>query len=90
MAAVVAPNAWIATAYLLGYPLLRLVMAWIAGVWGVGDEILRKKLWLVPMRDAIHFVVWLAGFGSNRVKWGDVEYEIREGRMIVVPSRESI
>jgi ceramide glucosyltransferase len=83
-AASVAPNAWISCGYLLGYLALRLGMAWTVGVWGVGDEVLRRKLWLVPLRDAIHFVVWLGGFASNRVKWGGVEYEIREGKMIVL------
>jgi len=80
-AAVAAPNVWISTAYLLGYLLLRLVMAWVVGVWGGGDELLRRRLWLVPLRDAIHFVVWLAGFASNRVKWGDAEYTIEDGKM---------
>jgi len=80
-AAVAAPNVWISTAYLLGYLLLRLVMAWVVGVWGGGDELLRRRLWLVPLRDAIHFVVWLAGFASNRVKWGDAEYTIENGKM---------
>lgn len=89
-AAMVAPSGWISGGYLLGYLLLRLAMAWTAGVWGVGDEVLRRKLWLVPLRDAIHFVVWLAGFASNRVKWGDVEYEIREGKMIVLPPDDDV
>jgi ceramide glucosyltransferase len=60
---------------------LRLVMAWVVGVWGVGDELVRRKLWLVPLRDAVHFVVWLAGFVSNRVNWGGVEYTIHDGEM---------
>jgi len=89
VAALVAPNAWISAGYLLGYLTLRLAMAWTAGVWGVGDEVLRRKLWLVPIRDAIHFVVWLAGFASNRVKWSGVEYEIRDGKMIALPFRGS-
>jgi hypothetical protein len=33
------------------------------------------------LRDAIHFVVWLAGFASNRVTWAGVEYEIKGGKM---------
>jgi hypothetical protein len=59
-------------------------MAWTVGVWGVGDEVLRRKLWLVPWRDAIHFIVWLASFGSNHIQWGSTEYVIRKGRMIRV------
>lgn len=85
-AAAVAPNKAISAAYLLGYLMARLGMAWTVGVWGVGDEVLRRKLWLVPLRDAIHFVVWLAGFASNRVSWGGVEYEIHDGKMSHVPS----
>jgi ceramide glucosyltransferase len=84
LAALVAPGGWLAAAYLLAYLILRLVVAWVAGVWGVGDEVLRRRLWLVPFRDAIHFAVWLAGFTSNRVHWGGVDYEIREGKMMPV------
>jgi ceramide glucosyltransferase len=84
LASLLAPAAWIAIAYLLAYFILRFSMAWIVGVWGVQDEVLRRKLWLVPLRDAIHFVIWLASFGSNRVKWGGVEYRIRAGKMVAI------
>jgi ceramide glucosyltransferase len=80
-AALVAPSAVAGAGFLGAYLILRLLMAWVVGVWGVGDEVLRKKLWLVPVRDAIHFGVWMAGFVSNRVMWGGVEYAIEGGRM---------
>src|SRR5712664_2556225 len=82
LAAAVAPVKWIAGVYLLAYLILRLAMAWTVGVWGVGDEVLRRKIWLVPVRDAIHFVIWLASFGSNHIRWGNAEYVIRQGRMV--------
>jgi len=63
-----------------------LAVAWVVGARGIHDDVVRRKLWLVPLRDAIHFVVWLAGFASNRVKWGGIEYEIHEGKMTEVPS----
>ena len=88
LAAAVAPTAWIGAAFVAAYLVLRLLMAWVVGVWGVRDQVLRKKLWLVPVRDAIHFAVWLAGFASNRVKWGGVEYAIEGGRMREVGSAE--
>jgi ceramide glucosyltransferase len=78
---IAAPSAGIAMALLATYLILRLAVAWLVGVWGLKDEVLARKLWLVPVRDAIHFVVWLAGFTSNRVKWGGSEFEISEGRM---------
>ena len=81
LAAAIAPSLCVGAGYLGAYLVLRLMMAWVVGVWGVGDEVLREKLWLVPLRDAIHFVVWLAGFMSNRVTWGGVEFVIDGGKM---------
>jgi ceramide glucosyltransferase len=82
LAAVVAPAAWISAAYLLAYLVLRLGMAWVVGVWGLQDEVLRRKLWLVPLRDLLHFAVWLAAFTAHRIKWGGLEFELRHGQMI--------
>jgi ceramide glucosyltransferase len=87
LAAILAPAKWIAASYLLAYLTLRLIMAWTVGVWGVGDEVLRRKIQLVPLRDAIHFFVWLAGFTSNRIVWGNQEFLIREGRMVPIGAR---
>ena len=84
LAAVVAPARGIAAAYLLAYLVLRLAMAWTVGVWGVGDEVLRRRLWLVPVRDLLNFGVWLASFASNRITWGGAEYAMRKGRMIPI------
>jgi ceramide glucosyltransferase len=85
-AALVARSWEIAGVYLAAYLALRLTLAWVAGVWGVGDEVLRKRWWLVPVRDAVHFFVWLAGFTSDRVNWGGTEYEVNEGKMSRVSS----
>ena len=81
LAAAVAPSAWVGAGFLGAYLVLRLLLAWVVGVWGLNDGVLRGRLWLVPVRDAIHFAVWLAGFTSNRVKWGGVEYAIESGKM---------
>jgi ceramide glucosyltransferase len=81
LAAAVAPSAWAGAGFLGAYLVLRLLMAWVVGVWCVRDEVLRRKLWLVPVRDAIHFAVWVAGFVSNHVTWGGVEFAIEGGRM---------
>lgn len=84
LAAPIAPSALLAAGYLGAYLVLRTTVAWVVGVWGIKDDVVRRKLWLVPFRDAIHFAVWLAGFSSNRVNWGGVEYEIRQGKMTPV------
>jgi ceramide glucosyltransferase len=89
LAAIIAPSTWIAAGYVLGYLALRLTMAWTVGVWGVGDDVLRRKLWLVPLRDAIHFVVWLASLVSNRIHWGGEQYIMRRGRLVPMVAPES-
>jgi ceramide glucosyltransferase len=89
LAALIAPVPWIAAAYLLGYLVLRLTMAWTVGVWGVRDDVLRRKLWLVPLRDAIYFAVWLASFGSNRIHWGGEEFRMEKGRLVRAASAQS-
>jgi ceramide glucosyltransferase len=87
-AALFAPAAWIASAYLCAYLVLRLTMAGTVGVWGVGDDVVRNKPWLVPLRDAIYFVVWLASFGSNQIQWGNTEYVVRKGKLVRIPEMQ--
>jgi ceramide glucosyltransferase len=84
LAALISPVNWIAAAYVSAYLVLRFVMAWTVGVWGVKDDVLRQKLWLVPLRDALYFMIWLASFASNHVTWGSTEYLIRKGQMVRV------
>src|SRR5947208_11418262 len=52
----------IAVSYLLAYLLLRVGLTWITGSWGLGDRQLAKILWLVPVCDAISYVVWITWF----------------------------
>jgi ceramide glucosyltransferase len=84
LAAAVAPSASIAAAYLLAYVVLRLIMAWVVGIWGINDDVLRRHFWLIPVRDLLNFAVWLAGFASNRVTWGGLEYVMKDGKMMEV------
>lgn len=85
LAAVVAGVAgWkvLAAFYLISYLLLRLGLTWTAGVWGLGDRGISRRLWLLPLRDAISAVVWLAGFFSNKVTWRGIEYRIKKGLLV--------
>jgi ceramide glucosyltransferase len=90
LAVFLAPSYWIGLSYVVAYAVLRFLVAWTVGVWGVRDEVLARNLWLVPWRDAIYFVVWLASFASNRVRWGSVEYAVRQGQMVAVAGSEQV
>jgi ceramide glucosyltransferase len=87
LAAVVAGAAgWtaLATFYIGGYLILRLSAAWMAGGWGLGDRAIAKKLWLVPLRDAIGAGVWVAGFFSDRIRWRGLEYRVKDRLLVPI------
>jgi ceramide glucosyltransferase len=87
LAALVAPAKWIGAAYLAAYLALRLLTAWIVGVWGLDDPVVRRKPYLVPARDALNFLVWSASFLSNRIEWRGLEFVVEKG--LLVPVTES-
>lgn len=88
----------LAASYLLAYLFLRVGLTWLTGTWGIGDRGLAKTLWLVPVRDAISFVVWVSGFFSDKITWRGLKYRVQKGRLIPVsaisqslaPQQESI
>jgi len=86
-AACVAPSEAVGAAYLAAYFVLRFGMAWAVGVWGLHDPVLRRRIWLLPVRDLLSFFVWLASFGMNRIEWRGSAFTLEKGRMIPVASR---
>ena len=86
-AACVAPSAAVGAAYVSAYFVLRFAMAWTVGVWGLHDLVLRRRWWLLPIRDLLSFFVWLASFGMNRIEWRGGSFTLEKGRMIPVAPR---
>jgi ceramide glucosyltransferase len=84
LAALLAPTKMMAAASLAAYLVLRIAVAWTVGVGVLRDETVRRRWWLIPLRDAIHFVIWVASFASNRVTWGDAQFTMKKGEMIPV------
>ncbi|HEV2194838.1 MAG TPA: bacteriohopanetetrol glucosamine biosynthesis glycosyltransferase HpnI [Candidatus Acidoferrum sp.] len=89
LAALAARSTVASAAYLFAYLFLRLTMAWTIGVWGLDDPVVRKKLWLVPLRDALGFFVWAAGFFSNKVSWRGKEYRVKKSFLIPLPGMKA-
>jgi ceramide glucosyltransferase len=86
LAAIVAPWWELSVAYVLTYITLRTLMAWTAGVWGLGDPVTRRSIWLVPVRDLTNFGVWLAGFFSNKIQWRGLAFRVKQGLLIPLPT----
>jgi len=82
----IAPSAGVALGYLGTYLVLRFAMTWTVGIWGLKHQSLWKKLWLIPMWDAVAFLIWLTSFARNSIRWRDGEYYIRDGRLVPVTS----
>jgi ceramide glucosyltransferase len=87
LAAIVAGAAgWtsVAIGYLVAYFVLRMSVAWVAGVWGLRDQTIISKLWLLPVRDAITSIVWLVGLLSDRIRWRGSEFRVKNGLLTPV------
>ena len=82
-------QSWAGTFFFVGgYALLRYEVALAVGARGLRDPLVRRSLQLLPVRDAWAFVVWLASFFPQTIRWRDREFHVREKRLVPVsPSR---
>ena len=78
----------LAVAYFAAYLVLRFGLVWTTAAWGLGNTRIARKLILVPLRDAISFLVWVGGFFFNKIVWRGSVYRVRKGLLIPVISRE--
>ncbi len=64
---------------------IRLTMGWMIGVHWLGDRILKKYFWLVPVRDVLSFLIWCFSWVGNRVEWRGRLFEVsHDGKMTEV------
>jgi len=77
-----APTRGCAMGYTAAYLVLRLGQVLLAGVWGLGDPVTRNYGWLTPLRDAINFAVWFAGFFTSQIEWRGIKYRVKKGKLM--------
>ncbi len=75
-------NGLLAASYVAAYLVPRCLLAWEMGVRGFKDPLIRRKWWLVPLRDLAWFVVWLAGLFRNRLIWRGTKFRLKRGRLM--------
>lgn len=76
---------------------IRLMMGWVIGVHWLGDNILKRYFWLVPVRDLLSFLIWCLSWFGKRVEWRGRLFKVeRDGKMVMVvgpmdgvPSRDA-
>jgi ceramide glucosyltransferase len=83
-AAAVAPSRLAAIGCLCIPLAARLAMAFSFGAYGMKDPLVRRRLWLIPLRDAFEFLIWVAALFSNRISWRESKFYVRRGRLIPV------
>jgi ceramide glucosyltransferase len=76
------PTVGVGVGYLGTYLGLRLAMTWLIGARGLRDQTLRGKMWLLPVWDAMAFLLWLVSFGRNTFRWRGGEYRLRNGQLV--------
>ena len=89
VALAIQPTTAVGLAYLGAYLGLRLAMTWLIGVRGLGDRALWKKLWLIPVWDALAFFIWLFSFVRSSIRWRGGDYYIRDGQLVPVTANPS-
>jgi ceramide glucosyltransferase len=82
-AILVHPTAAVAIGYLGAYFVLRAAMTWLIGVHGLKQRV-AGKLPLIPVWDALAFVIWLTSFLRRSVRWRGADYYIRDGELVPV------
>ena len=76
------PTVPVVAGYLGAYFLFRAAIIWIIGVHGLKQPVSLKQVALIPVWDAMAFVIWLISFGRKSVRWRDNDYYIRDGQLV--------
>jgi ceramide glucosyltransferase len=74
------PTRLVAAFFLGGYFVLRTVMSWVISVRGLKQKSLDTKV--VVAWDAFAFVMWVASFCCNSIRWRGGDYHIRNGELV--------
>ena len=83
-AAAIAPNALVAGAFLAAYLVVRVAMTLQVASSGLKQRVPWQGLALIPVWDALAFVIWLASFTRSTIRWRDRDYYIRNGELVPV------
>ncbi len=84
IAVAVHPTLPIAIGYLGSYIVMRVVLTWLIGIHGMRQKGLWPKMLLIPLWDAVAFMIWVASFGRSVIRWRGYEYYIRDGILVPV------
>jgi ceramide glucosyltransferase len=76
-----APNATWAWTLLAATLALRLVVAIMVGRGVLRDHHVLRLLWLLPLRDLVAVLLWIASFTGHTVAWRGVAFRLKDGKL---------
>ena len=82
LAVMVHPSLGVAAAYWGLYLFCRVAITWIIGIHGLKQAGLWKKMPLIPIWDAMAFLIWLVSFTRTSIRWRGVDYQLRNGQFV--------
>jgi ceramide glucosyltransferase len=60
---------------------VRVALAYVAAVLVLDDSQFVRDIWLLPLRDLIAPIVWVASFMGNRIQWRGDSFTLKNGRL---------
>jgi ceramide glucosyltransferase len=86
-AVVLSPSLLIAALYLGLYLLFRNLLMWSIARVALKQRLHFAQFALIPIWDALAFLIWITSFARKGVRWRGIDYYIRDGRLMPVPER---
>ena len=65
--------------------ILRFAVALLVGREVLRDRQLLKNAWLIPLRDLLAVVVWIASLGGHSVTWRGDRFQLKNGKLTRIP-----
>jgi ceramide glucosyltransferase len=66
---------------------LRLMVAWVVGCGVLKDCHVLRFFPLIPVRDGLAVLIWLASFASNTVTWRGDRFQLKNGELTRIPAK---
>ena len=81
VAVLLQPFAWWPWVLLAIVAITRALTAVILGRGVLADPVVIKNLGLLPLRDFLALLIWIASFGGDTVEWRGLRFRLREGKL---------
>jgi ceramide glucosyltransferase len=82
LAVLIHPTAAVVAAYWGLYLIFRFFTTWLIGIHGLKQAGLWTKMPLIPVWDAMAFLIWLVSFTRTSIRWRGVDYQLRNGQFV--------